>query len=124
VPCTKGGALPPPPPGPPATTATAPAGSGVTHPGSKTPVEPLHASPGAAGIEIATTVPHAIAYVDGAPLREAPCVLELEPGEHVVAVYAAGMIPAETIVRVEAAKRQRVELTPSKPRKRIDVPAQ
>jgi hypothetical protein len=51
-------------------------------------------------------------------------VLELEPGEHVVAVYAAGMVPAETIVRVDAAKRQRVELNPSQPRRRIDVPAQ
>ena len=92
--------------------------------GSNAPAEPPRISPGAAAIEIATTAPHAVAYVDGAPIREAPCVLEVEPGEHVVAVYAAGMVPAEAVVRVAAAQRQRVELTPSTPRRRIDVPAQ
>jgi hypothetical protein len=100
------------------------AGSSVASAGSNAPAEPLRAPPVAANIEIATTVQRAIAYVDGAPLHDAPCMLELEPGEHVVAVYAAGMVPAEAIVRVEANQRQRVELTPSKPRKRIDVPAQ
>ena len=130
VPCKKGESLPPPPPTAAAIAAgsgaagTGSAGSDVAGAGSNAHVEPLHGSPGAAAVEIATTVPHAIAYVDGAPVREAPCVLELEPGEHVVAVYAAGMVPAETLVRVAAGQRQRVALTPSKPRRRIDVPAQ
>jgi hypothetical protein len=74
-------------------------------------------------IEIATTAPHAIAYVDGAPVRDAPCVLELEPGEHVIAVQVAGQLPAEAVVHAEAARRQRLELTPSRPRRTIDVPA-
>jgi hypothetical protein len=121
VPCKKGDPLPgapPPAPPPPATAAAIVAAPGA---GSN---EPPGISPGAAAIEIATTAPHAVAYVDGAPIREAPCVLEVEPGEHVVAVYAAGMVPAEAVVRVTAAQRQRVELTPSTPRRRIDVPAQ
>ena len=102
--------------------ATAPAGSGVAGAGSDALALPLHAS-SVATIEIATTVQSAVAYVDGAPVHAAPCVLELEPGEHIVAVVAAGMISAEAIVRVEATGRQRFELTPSKSRKRIDVPA-
>jgi hypothetical protein len=93
-------------------------------PGAGSSAEPPRANPGAAAIEIATAAPHAIAYIDGAPIREAPCVLELEPGEHVIAVYAAGMLPAETLVRIAPAQRQRVELTPTTPRRRIDVPAQ
>jgi hypothetical protein len=124
VPCKKGDPLPgapPPVPPPPATTAAIVTAPGA---GSNAPAEPPAMSPGAAAIEIATTTPHAVAYVDGAPIREAPCVLEVEPGEHVVAVYAAGMVPAEAVVRVTAAQRQRVELTPSTPRRRIDVPAQ
>jgi hypothetical protein len=74
-------------------------------------------------IDIATTAPHAIAYLDGAPVREAPCVLEVEPGEHVVAVVTTGMIPAEAIVTAKSGQRQRVELTPKTARKRLDVPA-
>jgi len=129
VPCKKGEPLPQPPPTAAAigTGSGAPgagSGSDVAGAGSNAHVEPLHGSPGAAAVDVATTMPHAIAYVDGAPVREAPCVLELEPGEHVVAVYAAGMVPAEALVRVAAGQRQRVELTPSKPRRRIDVPAQ
>jgi hypothetical protein len=113
---------PPPPPlplQPPLATTTAGAGAGSN--GSAEPPQPPS---GATTIEIATTSPHAIAFIDGAPLHTAPCVLELEPGEHVVAVSAAGMIPAEAIVRIEAGRRQRVDLNPSTPRKRIDVPAQ
>ena len=126
VSCTTGAPLPPPlpPPSPlppPPPLATGAAGSGA---GSNGSAEPPPPPPGAATIEIATTSPHAIAYLDGAPLHAAPCVLEVEPGEHVVAVYAAGMVPAEAIVRVGAAQRQHVDLTPSKPRKRIDVPTQ
>ncbi len=90
--------------------------------GSAAPVE-LHEAPGLAAIEIVTTVPHAIAYVDGAPVRDAPCVLEVEPGEHVVAVYAAGMVPAEAIVHAELGRRPRVDLIPMKQRRRIDVPS-
>ncbi len=120
VPCP--GAPPPPPP--PAPLPPPPAAAAVVVPGagSNAPAEPAH-TPGAATIEIATTAPHAVAYIDGVPVREAPCLLELEPGEHVVAVYAAGMLPAETVVRLVADQRQRVELTPSQPRRRIDVPA-
>jgi hypothetical protein len=123
VPCKKGDPLPgaPPPPPPPATTAAIVTAPGA---GSNAPSEPPPISAGAGAIEIATTAPHAVAYVDGAPVREAPCVLEVEPGEHVVAVYVAGMVPAEAVVRVAVAQRQRVELTPSVPRRRIDVPAQ
>jgi hypothetical protein len=122
VPCKKGDPLPaaavPPPPVPAAAAlATTTAGAGSN-------AEPPAVSPGAAAIEIVTAAPHAVAYIDGAPIRDAPCVLEVEPGEHVVAVYAAGMIPAEAVVRVAAAQRQRVELTPTTPRRRIDVPAQ
>ena len=135
VPCKKGEPLPV-PPAPPTTAAgagtTAGAGAGAgahvgtagAGTGSGAHAEPPHAAQGAAGVEIATTVPHGIAYVDGAPVREAPCVLDLEPGEHVVAVYASGMVPAEVVVKVAAGQRSRVELTPSKPRRRIDVPAQ
>jgi hypothetical protein len=130
VPCTKVERLPP---KPPAAVAAGVAGAGVAGAGAATTgvagagsnaPEPLPPSAGSGGLEIATTATGAIAYVDGAPLREAPCFLELEPGEHVVAVYAAGMVPAEAVVHVEAARRQRVELTPSKPRRRVDVPAQ
>ena len=128
VPCKKGEQLPPPTPpptSPPTPNVAAVAvGSGSASAGSNAPAEPLHGSPGAPTIEIATTAPHAVAYVDGVPMRDAPCVLELEPGEHVVAVFAAGMVAAETTVHAEAAHRQRVELNPSKPRRRIDVPAQ
>lgn len=122
VPCKKGDPIPgaPPPPPPPAPVPAAIA----TAPGAGSAAEPPGISPGAAAVEIATNAPHAIAYIDGAPIREAPCVLEVEPGEHVVAVYATGMIPAEAVVRVAASQRQRVELTPSTPRRRIDVPAQ
>jgi hypothetical protein len=122
VPCKPGeqlpGTPPPAPPTPPPTVAAAT----VAGAGSNARLEPTTAP--TTGLEIATSAPHAVAYVDGAPVHDAPCVLELEPGEHVVAVVAAGMMPAETIVRVEGAKRQRVELNPSQPRRRIDVPAQ
>jgi hypothetical protein len=129
VPCKKGDPLPAThPPATtqatttqPATTASKPTALAATVAGAGS-AEPPRA--GSSGLEIATSVAHAVAYVDGAPVQDAPCVLELEPGEHVVAVYAAGMVPAETIVRVDAAKRQRVELNPSQPRRRIDVPAQ
>lgn len=121
VPCKKGdplpGAPPPPPPAPPPAAMATGSGAGSA-------VEAPAISPGAAAVEIVTAAPHAIAYIDGAPVRDAPCVLEVEPGEHVIAVYAAGMIPAETLIRLTAAQRQRVELTPSTPRRRIDVPAQ
>jgi hypothetical protein len=120
VPCTKG---PPPQPPPPPAPVPTPPRSAVTGTGSNAPPELLQVPPGLATIEIATTVPHAVVYVDGAPVREAPCVLELEPGEHVVAVYAAGMLPAEAVVRVEAGKQQHVDLSPSKSRRRVDVPA-
>jgi hypothetical protein len=123
VPCKKGDPLPvtTPPVPPPGQTAVVAAGSGA---GSAARVEPPAAGSTAAMLDIATTAPRAIVYVDGAPVREAPCVLEVEPGEHVVGVYAAGMVPAESLVRATAGQRQRVELTPSLPRKRIDVPAQ
>ena len=129
VPCKKGDPLPGATTTPTTTaTTTTPtthavvASTSGTGAGSAARVEPKPAS--TSGLEIATGAAHAIAYVDGAPLHDAPCVLALEPGEHVVAVYAAGMVPAETIVHIEAGKHQRVELTPSQPRKRIDVPAQ
>ncbi len=127
--CTMGGKLvscatgkplpPPPPPGPPRGVAAVGTGSGA---GSAAPHEP-QPLPGATNLEIATTVPHAIAYVDGAPVHEAPCALELEPGEHVIGVYAPGMIPAESIFKIETT-RLRIELNPTQPRQRIDVPAQ
>lgn len=98
-------------------------GSAASAAGSAAAPVELHAAPALAEIELVTTVPHAIAYVDGAPVRDAPCVLEVEPGEHVVAVYAAGMIPAETIVHAEVGRRPRVDLIPMKQRRRIDVPA-
>jgi hypothetical protein len=113
-----------PPPPPPPLVVAPPSASAGSNAGSNAPPEPPSISPGAGAIEIATTVPHAVAYIDGAPVRDAPCVIELEPGEHVVAVWAAGMLPAETVVRVAAAQRQRVELSPSQPRRRTDVPAQ
>jgi hypothetical protein len=121
VPCKKGDPMPgqPPPQPPPTTAAAVVAGAGA---GSNAHAEPPRGRP--SGVEIATSVAHAIAYVDGAPIHDAPCVLELEPGEHVIAVYATGMVPAESVVRVEAGKRQRVELNPATQRGRIDVPAQ
>jgi hypothetical protein len=120
VPCS-GAKRPPPPPPPAPPVAAIATGSGS---GSAAPGEPHPPPSGLARVEIATTVAHAIAYVDGVPVRDAPCVLDLEPGEHVFAVYAAGMIPAESIFRAEVARPQRIELIPSQPRKRIDVPAQ
>jgi hypothetical protein len=109
---------------PAAGSAALATGSAAAGAGSNVPIEPPRPPSGSGTIDIATTAPHAIAYVDGAPIRDAPCVLELESGEHVVAVYTAGMVPAETIVRVEQGKRQRVELTPKVQRRRLDVPAQ
>ena len=118
IPCP--GAPPPPPPVPPLLPpAAVTVGSGSGSAGSAEPQQ----APEAASIEIVTAAPHAVAFVDGAPVRDAPCLLWLEPGEHVVAVYAAGMVPAEAVVRIVADQRQRVELTPSNPRRRIDVPA-
>jgi hypothetical protein len=114
--------LPPAAPEPPAAPSVSPpAGAGSAQP---PPADVPPAPPSTAAIEVVTTVANSIVYVDGAPLHAAPCVLEVEPGEHVVAVYAAGMVPAETVVRLEAARRQHIELTPSMPRRRIDVPAQ
>lgn len=91
--------------------------------GSNAAAEPLQPPPALAELEIATQASHALAYLDGAPMHPAPCVLEVEPGEHVVAVYAPGMVPAEQVVHLDAAQHQRVELTPSTTRERIDVPA-
>lgn len=122
VPCKKGDPLPVTPPPPPTVPAVAAAGSGAGSGADPPRVAPTSTST-ATAIDIATAAPHAVAYIDGAPIREAPCVLEVEPGEHVVAVYAGGMLPAETLVRVAAGQRQHVELTPSTPRRRIDVPA-
>ena len=123
VSCATGKPLPPPslaPPPPPVAPALA-TGSGAGS-GSAAPVEPRAPThPG--NLIIATTVPHAIAYVDGVPVRDAPCELELEPGEHVIAVAAPGLIPLESVFRIDAKNRQRIELNPTVPRQRIDVPA-
>ena len=133
--CTQGGRLvscatgrPLPPPGPPVRPGTAVAtgsGSTIGPGGPGGPGAPGEPRPpvGPTNLEIATNVPHAIAYVDGVPVQSAPCALELEAGEHVIAVYAPGMIPAESIFKVDDAHRQRIELDPTEPRKRIDVPA-
>lgn len=129
VPCKKGESLPPalqppPPKVPPTGPSTVIAATTGAGSGSAAHVEPPRTTPGGPGVEIATTVPHAVAYVDGAPIHDAPCVLQLEAGEHVVAVAAAGMMPAETVIKVEPTKHQRVDLNAATPRKRIDVPAQ
>ena len=99
------------------------AGVGSAASGSAAPVE-IHPASGVATLEIATTVQHAIAFVDGVAAHEAPCTLELEPGEHVIAVYAPGMVPRETNMNLDVGARQHVELNPTKHRQRIDVPAQ
>jgi hypothetical protein len=102
-------------------------GSAAVGIGSNAPIE-THPPPitpgGIATLDIVTATPHALVFVDGIPLREAPTLIEVESGEHVVAVYVTGKLPAEAVVRVRPGDRHRVELNPSVPRKRIDVPAE